>query len=239
MSTNANSGLGATLSWAGNNIAEVLKIGDVELSADPIEVTDLSSTSKQYIPNPLLDAGEVVIEGNFYPGDTNGQIVLKNAVGGASQGVVITFPAAFGTNWSFTGLVSKFAAGAVDKEGIVPFKATFKIVGAPTLNISTSTGLTTPFMSLSGSGTLIPTAAQATLNYVYSVLTAVSSITITPTASAGVITITANGVSQVVTSGQASTAIALGAAGSVTVVTMTVKETNKQAKTYTISVARA
>lgn len=238
MPSNAKSGLGTTLSWAGNAVSDLTKIGGVEISAKELDASNLASTAKEFISG-IVDSGEVSVEGNFYPGDTNGQVALKSAVGGASQALVITFPTAMGANWSATAIVTKFKAGDVDQDGVIPFSATFKITGTATLNVTTSAGLTTPFMTLSGSGTLIPTAAQATTNYVYSVLTAVSSITITPTASAGVITITANGVSQVVTSGQASTSIALGAAGSVTTVTVSIQETNKQPKVYTVSVARA
>lgn len=238
MPSNGKAGLGTTLSWAGSVVSDITKIGGLTMKAKEIDVTNLASTWREFISG-IPDGGEVKIEGNLYPGDTNGQVALKNAVGGAAGAVVITLPTAIGANWSFNALVTEFSAGDADTEGSVTFSVTLKITGQPTLNISTSAGLTTPFMSLSGSGTLIPAAAQATIDYVYEVLTGVSSITITPTASAGVITITANGASQVVTSGQASTAITLGAAGSITTVTMTVQETNKQPKTYTIKVARA
>lgn len=238
MASNGLSALGTTLSWAGNTVSDITKIGGIEISADPQEISNQASVAKEYISG-LPDGGELEIEGLLYPGDTNGQVALKNAVGGASGAVVITFPSAFGANWSFMALVTKFATGDVELEGGLTYSCSFKVTGAPTLNISASAGLTTPFMSLSGSGTLIPSAAQATTEYVYSVLTGVSSITITPTAAAGVITITANSASQVVTTGVASTAIALGSAGSVTTITMAVQETGKIPKTYTIKVARA
>jgi hypothetical protein len=65
-------------------------------------------------------------------------------------------------------------------------------------------------------------------------LTDVASITVTPTAAAGVITVNGNAV----TSGEASSAITLGAAGSNTTITVVVTETNKAPKTYTIVVVR-
>ncbi len=82
---------------------------------------------------------------------------------------------------------------------------------------------------------IVPAPAQTTYDYVATVLTGVSSVTVTPTATAGVITV--NGT--VVATGQASGAIALGAAGSVTTVTIVVTESAKVAKTYTVRVARA
>jgi hypothetical protein len=60
-------------------------------------------------------------------------------------------------------------------------------------------------------------------------------VTVTPTATAGVITV--NG--SVVTSGAASSAIALGSAGSVTPITIIVQEVGKVAVTYNLLVARA
>ena len=51
----------------------------------------------------------------------------------------------------------------------------------------------------------------------------------------GIITVNGN----VVDSGEASAAIALGAAGSITTITIVVSETGKVAKTYTVRVARS
>jgi hypothetical protein len=234
MSNNAKSALGTTLSWEGNVVSDISKIGGIEVSADPQEVTNLSSAYKEYIAG-MPDGGEVEIEGYLYAGDTNGQIALKNAVGGAVGAVVISFPSAFGASWGFNALVTKFSTGDIEAEGGLSFTVSLKITGVPSLNVTASAGLTTPFLALSGSGTLIPSAAQATTEYVYSVLTGVSSITITPTASAGTITVNGN----TVVSGQASSAVALGSAGSVTTITVVVTETGKIPKTYTIKVARA
>lgn len=237
MSSNAKNALGTTITWNGNAIGEVTKIGGVEITADAQEVTNLASTAKEFISG-IPDGGEVTIEGFFYSADTDGQIAIKNAIGGASGTLVITFPTAINAEWTMTAVVTKFATGDVDIEGGLPFSASFKPSGLPVLTISQSAGLTTPFSTFS-TGTIIPAMAQATTSYVLEVITGTTSITITPTASAGVITITANGVSQVVTSGVASTAITLGSAGSVTPVTISVQETGKIPKVYTIQVARA
>lgn len=233
MSSDAKSGLGTTISWAGTAIADVIKIGGVEISADPQEVTNLDSTAKEYISG-VPDGGEVTIEGSFYPGDTNGQVVLRNAVGGAAGAVVITFPTAFAASWSFDAIVTKFATGDVEVEGGLPFSASLKITGVATLSITASTGLTTPFFTMSQSAVISPAASGSVYDYVATVLTGVASLTITPTASAGVITVNGN----VVATGVASSAITLGSAGSVTTVTVVVTETGKMPKTYTIRVVR-
>lgn len=232
MANLGKSALGTTLSWAGTAIAELDKIGGVEISADAQEITTLGDTSKTYISG-VVDGGEVTIEGFFYPGDTNGQVVLKNAVGGASGAVVITFPSAFGATWGFNALVTKFATGDVEIEGGLRFTATLKVTGASNLNITASNNLSA--LTVSNSGVFVPTFAAGTYDYVVTVLTGVSSVTFTPTASAGTITVNGN----TVASGQASSAITLGSAGSLTLVTIVVTETGKVPKTYTVKVLRA
>jgi hypothetical protein len=98
-----------------------------------------------------------------------------------------------------------------------------------------SAGLTTPFFVVSSSLDVVPAKAQNTLVYVVNVATATASVTVTPTAAAGVIEV--NGV--VVATGVASGSIALGAAGSITRATITVTETGKAPKEYTIDIVRA
>jgi hypothetical protein len=100
--------------------------------------------------------------------------------------------------------------------------------------LSSSTGLTDPFFS-TDSGDIVPSVANDVYQYVVSVITSTTDIVVTPTAATGVITVDGN----VVTSGEASSAIALGDAGSVTEVTIVVTETSKAPKKYVLYVARA
>jgi predicted secreted protein len=239
MASSAKSGKGTTLTRAGNLIAEITKIGGPKLSRDTIDVTNHDSVNdyKEKIAG-IKDGGDVSIEGNFIPGDSNGQIgLLTDFEAGTLQTFVLTLPTAMATTWTFTAIVKNIESEAPFDDK-VPFKATLAISGKPVLGVTASAGFTTPFLTASV-GTFIPAVAQATLSYVLNVVTGTTSITLTPTAAAGVIVVTANGVSQTVNSGAASTAITLGAAGSITVVTITVTETNKQPKTYTVNVARA
>jgi predicted secreted protein len=235
--TEANAAFGTTLTISSTAIAELTNIGGVDISMDTIDVTNHDSPDayREFIGG-LIDAGEVPVEGNFYPGDV-GQVALLTALNSRTTAAfVITFPAAVGANWNFNALVTGFKAADAPVDGQLPFSATLKISGKPTLNITASTGLTTPFFTVSGAGTLIvPAASGSVYDYVVNIATGVSSVTITPTASAGTITVNGN----TVTSGQASSAIALGAAGSVTTATIVVQETNKTPKTYTLRLTRA
>lgn len=234
MAAHGKSGQGSTFSWAGNIISDVTKIGGIEVSSDTLETTTLDSTFKEFI-NSIADGGSVDIEGNFYPGDTTGQVALNAAVGGVAQTCVITLPTAFGATWTFSGLMTKFKSASADTNSVIPFSASIKVNGIPVLAITLSTGLTTPFFVIGGSTGMVPAASGSVYDYVAIVLTATASVTVTPTAAGGAV-ITVNG--NIVATGQASSAIPLGAAGSVTIIVITVTEVNKMTKTYTIRVQR-
>lgn len=134
--SHGQSGLGTTFKFNNVAISDLKKVGGVEVSADTIETTTLDSTFKEYIVG-IPDAGEVEIEGNFYPQDTTGQVALFNAVGSrTATACEIILPAALKTKWSFDAFVTKFKAGEAEPEGVIPFSATIKISGQPTLTVT-------------------------------------------------------------------------------------------------------
>jgi hypothetical protein len=241
MVTAAKRAYGTILKRNGNAIGELTSIGGIEITADFEDVTTHQSTAafREKIMT-VLDAGNIPCEGNFIPGDTLGQIgLMTDQAAGTLQTFTIEFPGISST-FAFSALVTKWALPPMEVDGTQKFEAELEISGQPTLSITLSTGLTTPFFTVSGAGTLIvPAAAGAVYEYVADIATGVSSVTITPTATAGVITITANGVSQVVVSGNPSTAITLGSAGSIVTAVISVKETGKVAKEYTVHLTRA
>lgn len=235
MTTAATAAFGTILTRNGKPIAELTNIGDIELSQEFIDVTTHDSTGgyREFVAAKIREAGEVVVEGNFLASDTDGQIGLKDDLEeGTVQNFVITFPE--GTSWTFTAVVSKFSISSpLEKQ--MGFSATLKIAGKPTLATSSSIGLTTPFFSISNDAVIVPAPAGTTYEYVANVLTGVSSVTVIPTATAGIITVNGN----TVASGQPSAAITLGAAGSITEIKIVVSETGKAPRTYTIQVVRA
>lgn len=229
--------LGTTFTWNSVTVAELTAINGIEITVDTIDVTthDVTDFYKKMLPG-LIEAGEVSIEGNFAYTDTTGQqAMLTDLNSRTSRTGIITFPAATGTTWTFAGYVTGFKVGDASVDGIIPFTATIKPNGKPTFAVATSAGLTTTFFAISESAVVIPAAAAAVYTYTASVLTGVASVTVTPIATAGVITVNGN----TVTTGQASSAIALGGAGSITTITIVVTETSKAPKTYTIYLARA
>jgi len=228
--TSAIAALGVLLKRDGNTIAELSHIGPVGKTRDQIDVTNLNTSGgyKEFIGG-MRDGGLVAIAGNFIAGDTNGQIGLQTDFDGeTAQSFVLNVHVAV------IAVVTKFKTDfTVGSQ--VTFAAELKITGQPVLAVTASTGLTTPFFSVSQSGVIVPAAAGDVYEYVVTFLTGVTSHTITPTAAAGVITVN----DSVVSTGNPSSAITLGAAGSITTSTIVVTETGKTAKTYTVHSVRA
>ena len=234
--TEGFSGFGTTLNWDGEDIAELTSISGPDMSADVLDLTshDSADSFREKIAG-VRDGGQISIEGNFIPGDTAGQIAaVADFIAGSTKEVIITGPTAAAFTWTVDAFISAitFQHPYDDKLG---FTATMTITGKPVLAVTASTGLTTPYFSISESAVIVPAAAGDVYEYVATVLTGITSVTVTPTATAGVITVDGN----VVATGEASSAITLGAAGTVTEITIIVKETGKVAKTYTIWLARA
>ncbi len=235
--SNAIAAKGATLARDGHTIAEITKIGGIEINLETLDVTTLTSPDsfKEFI-GTWFDTSEVPIEGNFIAGDADGQVALMaDQLAMTVQSFVLTLPTAITATWSFTALVTKFKVGDYAVGGKIDFSASLKISGKPTLAIGASAGLTTPFFEISDDAVIVPQPIDNYYDYVAMVATSISSVTVTPTATAGVITVNGN----TVASGEASGSIALGDAGSITAVTIVVTETGKVAKTYTVRVVRA
>lgn len=233
--SNAVHAYGTTLTRDGNAIAEITNLGGPSLAADSLDVTshDSSNGYREFIQG-LRDGGELSIEGNFYPGDSNGQAgLLTDFNAGTVQSFVMTFPASTGTTWTFSAIVTAFETTAPvdDKMG---FSATLKITGKPILATSASNNITALVLT---TATLYPVFAATTYDYV--AVSTGDTCTVTATFAAGTCTLTANGLDQELTSTVASSAISLGADGTRTVITLVVQETGKSAKTYTIDVANA
>jgi len=231
-------GYGTSLTWNSVVVAALTKINGVELKVDSVDVTTHQSANayKEMIPG-LIDASEVSIEGLFDYTDTTGQhAVLADLNSRTLRTGIITFPAATGTTWTFSGYCMGCKIGDALTDGTIPFTASFKPSGKPTFAVAAAAGMSN--LVISESAVVSPGFLIGTFDYVATVLTAITSVTFTPTSAAGTITITANGISQTVVSTHASSAIALGAPGSITTVVVVISEANKAPKTYTVRVVR-
>lgn len=235
MTTEAKAAFGTTLKKGAVAIAELTNIGGPSLSAATIDVTSHDSADgyREFIQS-LRDGGDISIEGNFIPGNAGQAALVADLNDGSLDEYTITLPTAMATTWTFDAIVTAFECSE-PYDAKVSFTATLKVSGKPALSVTASAGLTTPFFVISESAVVTPDEAGDVYLYVATVLTGVTSVTVTPTATAGVIKVNGN----IVATGEASSAITLGAAGSNTEITITVQETNKTIKTYTIWVARA
>lgn len=224
---------GTKFNWDGKQVASLNNVGGVEFNVDTVDVTthDSEGAFKEFIAG-LLDAGDVPISGFFDYEDTDGQLAMvADCAARAIKAATIVFPASTGAQWSFNGLITNIKVGDTPTDDGIPFSATVKVSGKPTLTIATATGLTD--LAMTGA-TLIPAYGAATLEYIATAAAETATVKVTPTAAG---TIKVNG--SVVATGQASGDITLGAAGSITKITIEVTEENKATKKYTISVARA
>lgn len=130
MASNATAGAGTAITWNGKYIGDVTEIGDLDTSADDIEVTDHESPDgyKEYIQG-LKDGGELEVSGNFYPTNTGQSALISDINGGTIRTAVITLPGSVGT-WIFDAYVKGFTT-STPIDGQVQFTATLKVTGKP------------------------------------------------------------------------------------------------------------
>lgn len=238
MTNNTKIGFGTTLTWDSETVAGLTAINGIEISVDSVDVTTHQSADshKEFIPG-LLDAGEVSIEGFFDYTDTAGQhAMLTDMNARSSKTGVITFPTATGTTWTFTGFITGLKIGDASLADGIPFSATIKITGKPTFAVATVTGMSA--CGFSNDVLMMPTFAIGEFEYVVTITNGQTSTVVTPVdASAGeIITITANGTSQTVATGEASSAIAV-ASDAITDIVIVISHASKASKTYTFHCA--
>lgn len=237
MATAGKIGHTTTLTWNVTIIAEITRIGGVNIAVTKVDSTSLGSASyyKEILPG-LLDPGDVELEGIFKPGDTNGQIALMVSMEArTSQAFTITFPTAMACTWTGTAYVTAFATGEVTSEGMIPFSATLSIVGQPSLNITLAAGMTgLTGTELGGAITIEPTIAVGTYSYSSRTDLTAAWITLTPVGAGMTFDITALGVTHTVATGVATGHITVGGADTITPVYIKAYATNKVARNYTL-----
>lgn len=242
--SNANWAYGSILSRLGVPIAEIRNITAPVPKADTIDVMthDSAGGYKEFLVG-AKDGGECTVEGNFYPGDA-GQIALINDFNSSTvRSYTITFPAAMGSTMTFNGYVTSAPEIGAPVDGAVSFKATIKVSGQVTVNVTASNNITvltgTEETALAALD-FVPNFLAATRTYSCDgVDTASTWVKFIATFAAGVCTVWIAGVLiETLTSTVESGVIPIGAANSLTAITLRVKETNKVAVEYVINVPR-
>jgi hypothetical protein len=221
-----------TLKRNGVLVGGLDNIGGVEITAGKLEKTTLTTTMKQYFQD-LPEAADIPVSGHLEIGDANGQIAMLSDIKNRTEAeYTITLPNSM-ASWTFNAFLTSVKIGEF-VNGKIPFSATLAPTDEPVFSISESTGLTMPFLALSGGGTLTPAAANDVYEYVYNVANGTSSITLTPTAAGQTIKVNGN----TVESGQASSAISL-TAGQIVDIKVEVTESGKVPVTYVIHAIEA
>jgi predicted secreted protein/GH25 family lysozyme M1 (1,4-beta-N-acetylmuramidase) len=125
--------MGTTLKKGTTVTAGLTSIGGLDLSADTLDTTTLSSVGgyRSFIGS-FKDAGDVSISG-YFEGSSH-LVFYTDFEAGTANGYTITFPD--GTIWGFSAVVTGFTTGA-DLEDLISFEATLKVSGKPTLTIGT------------------------------------------------------------------------------------------------------
>jgi len=229
---------GTKLSWNGVDVALLKNVGTPELSIESNDITthDSSGYVREFSPG-LADPGSITLEGYFDETDTTGQQAMyTDAAARTSRTVVITGPSSAFTI-TFTAFITAIKMiGDAPIDGQVPFTATLKVAGTPVYAVTAVTGMSA--CGFSNDVLMMPSFAIGTYEYVVTITHGESSTIITPVdaTSGEIITITANGASQTVTTGNASSAITLSASA-ITDIVIVISKTGYASKTYTFHCA--
>lgn len=250
MSSSALSGFGTTLKWNTVALAELLNVSGPGIKVNAIDVTSDDSTSGFIeVIGGLGDGGEFTAELNFIPGDTTGQIALiTDMIAKTKREVILTGPTAGAYTWTATCLCTNIEP-AHPMDDKLTLSVTFKVSGVPTLAVTASANMSA-FSGIEenagGALAFDPAFAAGTYSYGCIVNTASTWVKLTVThATAATITVTSKSPTGTVLSGPSSLtttvqsgAITLGAADTLTIVTVTVQVTGQMAKTYTLYISR-
>lgn len=214
-------------------VGQIRNITPSARSRDVQDVTTHDSTDGyEEVVATIRRTGEVSLELVYDPALSTHDLLLDDYHAETARTYRILFPDTDATVEEFDAWVTGLGP-ETPHDG--DFTATVTLKPTGSMGRDESDGLTTPFFAISQSAVVTPAASQSDQIYVATVLTGVSSVTVTPTATAG--TIKVNGT--IVATGVASDAITLGSAGSTTEITVEVQESLKARKRYAIYVARA
>ncbi len=218
---------GITVQIGSDLIAEIVDDGVPipQTEVDDIEVTNQDSGDWKEYKAGRKDGGECEIKANAVDGDVGQQALATAAAAGSTVLFTVTFPS--GSVLTFYGTVKTF--DHIVEDQILRISSKIKVSGAPTFATTKSA-----LDSLTATGeNILPAFTSTTYKYICTVATGDETIVFVPTKAGSAITV--NGVT-VASGGNGS--VTLGAAGTIKEVDITVKETNKAATVYRVTVYR-
>lgn len=133
--SSAESATGTDFSWNSVAVVEVNSVGDIDLTADDIEVTHYNSDDgyKEYIQG-LRDGGEIAVEGNFIPSDAGQAALLSDFNAGTVRTFLVTLPNTDASTWSGSAYIKGFTTSQPINDKIM-FTATLKLTGKPSFTV--------------------------------------------------------------------------------------------------------
>lgn len=123
---------GATFKLGTTTVAEVTSISGPNFTADSLDVTTHGATNRyrEFIQG-LRDGGEISIEGNYTTASSALIVTQLNTTSTVTAVVTLpTTPSA--TAFTATVIATSFSTEA-PVDGVIPFTATFKVTGQPSL----------------------------------------------------------------------------------------------------------
>lgn len=238
MTTAAKSAFGTKVIWNYRELAELTTISGPSQKVDTIEVSNQDSPDafKEFIAG-MIHPGEISIEGNFIAGDTAGQIAFKTDKQARTKRTIwLVMPMAVGAAWTAEALATGFDQ-SYPHDGKLGMSASLAITGKPNLYTTQSGGISNLVGIEENAGAALvisPAIAAGTYAYTCTVNTASSWVKLTVTAASHTIYIQGTSVASGVQSGE----IALGAAGTDTVIFIMAYEASKSPRLYRLTVTR-
>jgi predicted secreted protein len=232
--SSATAAFGVTVTYEGTTIGEVFDVPNVNFKKDRIDVTHHASTGgyEESILSKVIRSEEITMRCNSVPGDA-GQILLKAAQAAGTAGtVVITFPD--GATVTGEAYVMAFSYLGEMEDRII-FDFTIKWTGAVTASVTLATA---PSALAITTGTLYPSFAAGTYDYVVTSTGDTGTLTLTFATSTAALYREGVYVQALVTE-TPSGSISFGADGTVTDLQIIVSETGKSNRIYNIRVANA
>lgn len=127
-------GIGTTISYKKNGastspvvIGSLTSIGEINPTADEVDVTTLDSTGgyREFVPG-FKDSGEIALTG-FHKDDAGQKAARAAFNNGESGEFVLTFPD--DTTFTFDGFFKGYTVGSVEVDGAIGFGATIRVTG--------------------------------------------------------------------------------------------------------------
>lgn len=227
-----------TVAWNGTSLGNVTSIGDVNMSWDTTEDTPYNATNnfKTFLLG-FKDTDEISITCNFDHTDTTGQLAFATDFSaGTPRTLLITLPTATGTTWSLPCLPTGLGT-AQPRDDKISLTIKVKPTGTPTFATATVTGMSG--IGFDNDVLIMPSFAIGVFDYVVTITAGQTATIATPVdaTSGEVITITTDGgASQIVATGQPSTACTLDV-DDVTKIVVTISKTGYASKVYTFNCA--